>query len=63
MRWNRPSAVAAACKLHVWAFHARARKLARGSAIREPLRRRTVDSTASLHRVFKAPHSDAAEST
>eukprot|EP00974_Lingulodinium_polyedra_P122251 11182092-Lingulodinium_polyedra.AAC.1 len=52
MRSNRPFAAAAACKSRARALHARVRKLARAwtrnRAMRERLRRRTVDSAASL---------------
>eukprot|EP00974_Lingulodinium_polyedra_P132289 11221156-Lingulodinium_polyedra.AAC.1 len=64
MRLSRPCAVAAVRKSHACAFHVRAGvQSARGvreRAVCEPLRRRNVDSTASLRRVFEALRNVAA---
>eukprot|EP00974_Lingulodinium_polyedra_P103653 10033203-Lingulodinium_polyedra.AAC.1 len=64
MRSNRPSAATTARKSHPRAFHANAcAQGARARAICEPLRRQTVDSSASLRTVSNTVRNDAVEST
>eukprot|EP00974_Lingulodinium_polyedra_P060627 5844716-Lingulodinium_polyedra.AAC.1 len=68
MRSIRNFAAATACKPHARALHARAGLLARARgvrerAIREPLRRRLVDSIGLSRNVCRTLHHDAIEST
>eukprot|EP00974_Lingulodinium_polyedra_P104296 10095383-Lingulodinium_polyedra.AAC.1 len=60
---NRRFAIAAACKPHARALHARTEKRpahgARKRAIRKPLRLRNAASTASLRNVSQTLHNDA----